>query len=319
MARFDPDPREVTGPTDQQLHGDQRLARLADRQHGVVARRQLGAIGLSPTMLRDRLERGRLVKLHRGVYAVGHRRLGPRGREVAALFAAGSGAVLSHRNAATLHDLRPGGHRDVDVTVAHQRRAQPGIRLHRAELPDEDVTRIERLPVTTLARTLVDIAATLPRDHVVKAMQEAERARRLDTRAVERVLQRTAHRNDGGHALMRDLLADLRAHETQLTRSKLENRFTALARDFALPRPRTNVHVHGREVDAWWPAAGIAVELDGWRDHGTRRAFQRDREKGNWLALRGVVLLRFTHDDLVRRPAHVAEQLRPALARAAAA
>lgn len=174
-SRSSSDPREVAGPTDQQLHGDLLLARLADRQHGVVARRQLGAIGLSPTMVRHRLERGQLVILHRGVYAVGHRRLGPRGHAVAALFAAGPGAVLSHRNAATLHNLRPGGHRDVDVTVERQRRGRPGICIHRAGLPADEVTQIDRLPVTTLARTLVDIAGTLPRDHVEKALHEADR------------------------------------------------------------------------------------------------------------------------------------------------
>jgi very-short-patch-repair endonuclease len=175
------------------------------------------------------------------------------------------------------------------------------------------VTRIDGLAVTTVARTLVDLADVVPRDQLAAAVQQAERLRSFDGRAVERVLARTRNRRGAGHAVLSALLAELRGTETQLTRSKLEIRFLALVDRHGLPRPRTNVHVHAREVDAWWPQAGLAVEADGWRDHGTRRAFQRDREKGNWLALRGVTLLRFTHDDVTRRPSQVAEQVAAAL------
>jgi very-short-patch-repair endonuclease len=198
--------------------------------------------------------------------------------------------------------------------VEQQRRPQTGIRIHRALLPPDEVTRIDGLAVTTVARTLVDLAGVVPSDHLAAAVQQAERLRSFDGRAIERVLARARNRRGNGHAALTALLAQLRGHELQLTRSTLEIRFAALVERHGLPRPRTNVHVHGREVDAWWPQARLAVEADGWRDHGTRVVFQRDREKGNWLALRGVTLLRFTHDDVTRRPAEVAEQLAKALA-----
>ncbi len=128
------------------------------------------------------------------------------------------------------------------------------------------------------------------------------------------MLARTRGRTGRGHAAMRAALADLRAGEIRLTRSQLEVLFARLVREHDLPRARLNVTLDGREVDAWWPDVGVAVELDSWRDHGTRRAFQRDREKGNLLTLRGVRLLRFTHRDVKERPALVAAQVRAALA-----
>ncbi|MDO8188193.1 type IV toxin-antitoxin system AbiEi family antitoxin domain-containing protein [Conexibacter sp. JD483] len=310
------EPREVTVDKRQQLHAapDAVLAELAERQCGVVSRRQLEAAGLTPSMLRVRLERGTLVKLNRGVYAVGHRRLNPRGVRIAALFAAGPGAVLSHRDAAGVHGIRPGNDRATDVTIEGKRVAPNGIRLHRAALPPDEVTRVDGLPLTTVERTLVDLAAMLPRDHLGKALHEADRQRLLDVPSIEAVMERTRGRTKTGHAAMRAALDDLRAGELQLTRSDMEIVFARLIRDHALPRARLNVWIDEREVDAWWPEAGVAVELDSWRDHGTRRAFQRDREKGNLLTLRGVRLLRFTHRDVVERAALVAAQVRAALA-----
>lgn len=119
-----------------------------------------------------------------------------------------------------------------------------------------------------------------------------------------------------GHAAMRAALAETRARAAHLTRSRLELRLLAIAERAALPSPRTNVwcHDHAFEVDAVWTSERIAVELDGWRDHRTRDAFHRDRRKANALTLDGWRVLRFTHDDLTRRPAQVAEQLRAALA-----
>ncbi len=235
-------------------------------------------------MLKSRIASGHLVRLNRGVYAVGHRRLNSRGIRIAALFAAGPGAALSHRDAAGLHGLRPANHTCTEITVAKQRAAPQGVRLHRAALPPTDVTRVDGLPVTTVERTLVDLAAVLAADHLAKALHEAERHRLLHLPSIEAVLARTRSRNGRGHAAMRAALADLRAHGVQLTRSELEVDFAALIREHGLPRARLNVTLDGREVDAWWPEAGVAVELDGWRDHGTRRAFQRDREKGNLLS-----------------------------------
>lgn len=264
-------------------------------------------------MVRDRLGRGTLHRLHRGVYAVGHRRLGRDGVLLAAVFAVGRGAALSHRDAAGLYAIRPANHRGIDVTVDAKRAAPEGVRLHRAALPSDEVTAIRGVPVTTLARTLVDLAGVLAPDHLRRALHEAERLHRVDVREIERALTRTRTRNGRGHAAMRAALDDVRAHGVEIVRSELELDFLDLARRHGLPRPRTNVIVHACEVDAWWSAQRVAVEADGWESHGTRRAFQRDREKGNRLALHGVLLLRFTHRDVHERPARVAAEVAAAL------
>lgn len=289
---------------------------MAEGQFGVVGGRQLAAVGVTRAMVRARLERGSLVRLHRGVYAVGHSRLRREGTAFAAVLAAGPGAVLSHRDAAGLHCIRPANHRLTDVTVDGQRRPLRGVRLHRAALPAEEVATVDGLPVTTLARTLVDLAAIVPQDHLTKALGEAERVHRVDVRAIERVLERTRGRPGRGHAAMRAALADVRAHGVQLTRSDLELLFASLVARHGLPRPRTNAHVHGVEVDAWWPAARLAVEIDSWAWHGSRHAFQRDRTKSNGLAVHGIRVLRFTDRDVADRPAEVAVQLAELLARA---
>ena len=275
-------------------------------------------MGLSPKQIEGRLRTGHLQRIHWGVYAVGHRRLSRNGLLLAAVFASGRGAVVSHRDAAGLHGIRPANHRDIDITVDAKRRAPEGTKLHRAALPPEEVTELAGIPATTLARTLVDLADVVPPDHLRRALHEAERIHRNDVREIERIMARTRTRNGTGHAVLRAALADGRAHGLTILRSELEGAFLALCERAGLPRPRTNAIVAGVEVDAWWPAARVAVEADGWQSHGTRRAFQRDREKGNRLALHGVVLLRFTHHDVTRRPERVAGEVAAALAGRAA-
>jgi len=293
---------------------DATIAELAFRQHGVVSRAQLIGAGLTAKQIERWLSTGRLHRLHRGVYAVGHRRLSRRGRLIAAVLAAGRGAVVSHRDAAGLYGIRPANHRLIDLTADAKRRAPDGARLHRAALPPDEVSDSGGIPVTTLARTLVDLAGVVPQDHLRRALHEAERLHRVDAREIVRVLERTRTRPGGSHAALQAALADVRAHGATLLRSELEAAFLALVERHGLPRPATNVHVHGCEVDAWWPQRRVAVELDGWQSHGTRRAFQRDREKGNRLALHGVTLLRFTHRDVTSRPERVAAEVRSLLA-----
>lgn len=222
---------------------------------------------------------------------------------------------MSHRDAAGLYGIRPANHRLIDVTAEQKRRAPAGTTLHRALLPPSEVTTIHGIPVTTLARTLVDLAGTVPEDHLRRALHEAERVHRNDVREIERIMERTRTRNGTGHAALRAALADARAHGPRRTRSDLEEIFYGLTERFGIPRPRMNVVVRGCEVDAWWAAEQIAVEIDSWQSHGTRKAFQRDREKGNHLALHGILLLRFTHRDITRHPDRVAREVAAALSR----
>lgn len=299
-------------------HPDARLAELAAGQHGVVARRQLLAAGLTSSMIRTRAASGRLIRLHQGVYAVGHAHLTRDGHWMAAVLAAGPGALLSHRDAAALHGLRPpGNHRRTHVTTPARAASTPKLQLHRATTLDagRDATMVAGIPVTSVARTLVDLAGVVPQDLLVKALEEAERQRILDVRAIEDVMRRTSARHGRGHAAMRAALDRLATTTTQLTRSALEDAFLRLLAAHGLPRPSTNMWIGDMEVDACWPDRRVAAELDGGRAHMTRSAFARDRERSNALQTRGWIALRFTHGQVVHEPAAVARTVADALAR----
>jgi very-short-patch-repair endonuclease len=298
-------------------HPDRALAALAARQHGVVARWQLAATGVTLSMLKSRIARGQLIRLHRGVYAVGHDRLRREGQWMAAVLAVGDGAVLSHRDAAALHGLRqPGDHARWEVTTTGRTGSTTLIRVFRATaLAAADVTTVDGIPATSVARTLVDLASAVPAAQLRRALDEAERLRCVDLAEIEDALERTQCRNGPGHRTMRRALQELRTTTVSLTRSELEDRFLALLDARALPRPRMNGSIDGMEVDAAWPERGLIVELDGWAFHRTRRAFQQDRERANALTAAGWTVLRFTHGDVVERPAAMAGQVARALAR----
>ncbi len=296
---------------DPQNDTDRVIGALAARQWGVVSRGQLLDAGLSPTEVRDRMRAGRLLRLHRGVYAVGHARLRREGHWLAAVLAVGSGAVLSHRDAAGLHDLRPANHARTDVTTTRQPRLIEGIAVHRTRsLDPKDTTTIRGIPVTTVARTLVDLAGVVPHDHLTSAIKEAERRRTFDLRLVEAALARTSGRRGPGHRALREAIAECAAFERDHTRSSLEDAFLRLLRDRGLPFPATNATIEGFEIDAVWRAQRIAVELDGWQDHGTRRAFERDRERDAALTAAGWRVVRFTRRQVTQGPDRVAETLR---------
>lgn len=293
------------------MHTDRVIAALTARQWGVAARAQLLEAGLSTTVVRDRVRAGRLIRLHRGVYAVGHARLRREGHWLAAVLAVGHDAVLSHRDAAGLHGLRPANHVRTDVTTTRQPRAIDGIAIHRTRALDaEDLTELSGIPVTTVARTLVDLAGRVPHDHLAKAIKEAERQRTLDLRQVEAAMARTRGRRGPGHRALRAAIAECAAFAHHDTRSPLEDAFLRLLRDRGLPLPATNAHIEGFEVDAVWRAAKLAVELDGWTDHQTRRAFERDRERDAALTAAGWRVVRFTHRQVTGRPDLVAQTLR---------
>jgi len=296
-------------------HPDELLRELAARQHGVVARRQLLAAGLTARMIERRAAGRQLVTLHRGVYAVGHARLRREGHWLAAVLAAGPGALLSHRDAAALHGLRPPGDRQrIEVTTTGRATSTPRIDVHATSTLDaRDKATVAGIPTTSIARTLVDLAAVVTPRELRKALAEAER-RRLDVTGIERAMAATVRRNGRGHAELRRALDELRTIGAPVTRSELEDRFLALLDAHDLPRPATNASVEGMEVDACWPDRRVAVELDGWRDHGTRRAFQEDRQRGNDLTAAGWMLLRFTWADVTHGADGTVERMRRALA-----
>lgn len=286
------------------------IGKLAAEQHGVVSRGQLLDTGVSEKAMKLRVRSGHLLRLHRGVYAVGHARLRREGTWLAAVLAY-PGAVLSHRDAAALHGLRPGNHRLVDVTGRNARASQPGIRFHRtATLDAEDVTTVHGIPVTTVARTLVDLAGTVPRDHLARAVKEAERRNVFDLRAVDATLARTKGRRGPGHRALREAIAEYVALGLSASDSALEDAFLRLTRRVGLSLPATNVLVEGFRVDAVWRTHRIAVELDGWQHHHDRGAFERDRERDATLTAAGWRVVRFTYRQVVDRPDSVTQTLR---------
>jgi very-short-patch-repair endonuclease len=290
---------------------DLEIAARADRQHGIVDRAELLALGLSGAAIGRRVRSGRLRPMHRGVYAVGHRALRPAAYWLAAVRASGPRAVLSHVAAADLWGLRASAATAINVTVPSTagRRGRKGIRLHRhaALLPEETTIR-DAIPVTTPARTLLDLAATLPRRAVERAADQAEVLRLFDLAALDATIE--AHRGRPGAPLLRAVLEEHYAGTT-VTRSELEERFLRLCDQSGIERPRVNARIEGLEVDFHWPARDLVVEVDGYRYHGTRTAFERDRARDATLVAAGLRVLRFSHRQLTTRPAEVVRALQP--------
>ncbi len=295
VGRFLPGVRELDRPRAR----DVGLAALAEAQFGVVTSAQLVALGFSSSAISRMVGSGRLVPLYRGVYAVGHAQLLARGRWLAAVLACGEGAALSHTKSASLSDLRNCERSLVDVTVAGRTRSgQRGIRLHRVRhLHPDDVTEIDGIRVTTIARTLLDLCDVLPAIQVRRAFEKAERMDRLDYRALRLVAER-AH----GRRALKVFLPLIAEDHSPAARAKsdLEARFLDFVRERDLPTPAVNSLVGGHEVDAHWSGTKLVVELDSWEFHRNKRSFHADRRK--WLHLRsqGFDVLVVT-DPILRR------------------
>jgi very-short-patch-repair endonuclease len=251
----------------------QRIAAIADRQHGVVTVAQLFGAGLSETAVQRAVEAGRLHRLHRGVYAVGHRSLSWRGRWLAAVLAAGEGAVVSHGSAAALWEyLRPiRGPVHVIVPAAVRRKSRPGLQIHRSRtLTARDVTRRHGIAVTSPARTIEDVRGTVEPYLFRRALRQAELA---------------------GHQVPH-------LSAVKRTRSDLELLFLTLCDDHGLPRPLVNRRVAGHRVDFFWPDQRLAVETDSWDYHRGSVAFEDDHDRDLELRARGITTRRYTGDQL---------------------
>jgi very-short-patch-repair endonuclease/predicted transcriptional regulator of viral defense system len=289
---------------------DAAVAALAGEQHGVVARRQLRALGLSVDAIDRRVRLGRLHVLHHGVYAVGHRSLTRYGRWMAAVLAGDVGAVLSHRSAAALWGVRDTARLDIEITAPRER-DRPGIQAHRTQLPADEVTTHRGIPVTTPARTLLDLAAVLDGHRLARAAERAEVLRLTSPTSLAALVARYPRR-PGTPALKR-LIDDHRIQPT-ITRSKLERRFLTLLDANDLPRPLTNTPIDRYEADFAWPAHHLVVELDGYETHGTRHAFERDRARDRALQAQGWRVVRVTWRQLHDDRAAIAAELRALLA-----
>jgi very-short-patch-repair endonuclease len=270
---------------------DEAIAELAERQHGVVARSQLRALGLGRGAIAARLRTKRLHRMHRGVYAVGHRRVSRLGWWLAAVLACGPDAVLSHRCAAALWGILEGWPVTVDISAPRRLAPRAGMRIREAAIAADERTVHAGIPVTTVARTLLDLAAVLQPHELDRVLERAEAMRLSDRTPLVALIERH-HRRRGTKNLKGAVKEGLRP---AVTRSELERRFLSFIDKAQLPRPQTNrwLQIGGEwlEVDCVWPAQRVIVELDSRAYHQTTAAFERDRKRdraqaAGWRVLR---------------------------------
>lgn len=295
--------------------GDAEVARLAEGQHGVVARRQLVGLGLNERAVDHRVAVGRLHPIGLGVYAVGHRRISQLGRWMAAVLSSGPHAVLSHRSAAALWGIRRPTEGAIDVTIRRRSRSSGQIRRHVVALPDDEVTVHEGIPVSTVPRTVLDLAAGSSIDEVEVAIRQVEFLRLYDRLSLPDLITRYPGRR--GVARVRAALTRIEALPVGRVRSPLESKFLPFLRRYRLPRPRLNdwIIVGGRrfQVDCHWSGTGQVVELDGWQAHGTRTAFRQDRTRDRVLRTAGYAVTRISWRQLDDEPEAIASDLRQLL------
>jgi very-short-patch-repair endonuclease len=278
----------------------------------VVARRQLQELGLKKDAIQHRIASGRLHPLHVGVYAVGHRLVSREGRWMAAVLASGPGAVLSHWSAAALWMIRPNSRSIIDLTTPQKSRSWKGIRRHHSPLPADEVTIHEGIPVTSVPRTIFDLAATEPEDVVESLLREAEYLELRDRLSLRDLVERYP----GKRGVRKAQVALKRLEEDPAGRRRrgLEERFAPFLRHHRLPLPRFNdwivLGTKRYQVDCHWPGTNQIVELDGWKGHGTRSAFREDRARDRALRVAGYSVTRLTWNQLDDEPEAVSADLR---------
>lgn len=285
---------------------DVELAELAARQRGLVTRSQLAELGVRDSAVAARVRAGRLHRILRGVYAVGHPGLTFEARCLAATLAGGPEAALSHRAATALWGLLPPSPEPFDVTTTQRGRdGAKGIVLHRSRHPPEATTH-QGIRVTTIPRTLLDLAATTARRDLERAIREAQAQRLVARDTLLSVVDH--HTGRPGALALRTAVG-----RGEVTRSTLERCFLALIESAGIPRPEVNARVAGLEVDFLWRHHGLVVETDGFASHATHHGFERDREREAALARAGLRMQRFSWRQVTEWPRQVTATLRALL------
>jgi Transcriptional regulator, AbiEi antitoxin len=276
------------------------VARLAVRSHGVVTRAQLLAAGITPEEIRQRMHRGALIRVHRGVYRVGHRAPSVEATYLAAVWACGDDAVLSGRAAAHLWGILKGAAPAPEVTTRSERRVQ-GVTTHRARRIETTTHRA--IPITTVPRTLVDLAGHLPLDALARACHEAGVKHRTTPKQVEAVLAKRPRARGAG--ALRAVLSG----EARVALSWLERAFLQRLEEAGLPLPQTNTKAGTLRVDCRWPDRRLTVELDSYRYHHSRHAWELDRRREREAHARGDEFRRYTYGDVVEQPRQMLVEL----------
>jgi predicted transcriptional regulator of viral defense system len=288
---------------------------LAMAQHGVIALYQLRELGLTDDAVQKRCATGRLHRIHRGVYSLVPRELLKReGLYMSAVLACGPGAVLSHRSAAHLHGLRNYGYHRIDVTIPKRsQRTHSGVAVHTSTtFTSADVTVVNAIPTTTIARTLFDIGEPLTARQLERAFDQADAMQSLDLNEIRDQLARNPNRRAA--KAVKHLLKTHYIGSTP-TENEFEDAFLALTRSLKLPDPTPQFYIDPGDgeppirADFAWPDRKIVVETDGRRTHGTRRAFEADRRRDQRLIAAGWRVIRTTWRQLKYRP----HELRPIL------
>ena len=288
---------------------DQIIGRIASRAHGVVSRVELLAAGITVDQIAERVRRGALMRVHRGVYRVGHWAPSVEADYTAAVKACGKGAVLCGYAAAWIWGLVKGHPPSPEVSAPTERHI-PGVLTHHCRrLPGAHRGRRRGIPVTSVPRTLVDLAGSVNADDLARACHEAGVRYEITPRQVEAVLARRP--NAPGARMLRQVIhGDIR-----VTLSRLESRFLERLREEGLPLPVTNRPVGGRRVDCRWPGHHLTVELDSYRFHNSRHSWKQDRERERDAYARGDEFRRYTWDDVFKTPEQMLDELRGLLLR----
>jgi very-short-patch-repair endonuclease len=284
-----------------------------------VGRKELAGLGVADRAIVVRLRTGRLHRVHAGVYAVGHDSISREGRWLAAVLASGVHAVLSHWSAAALWAIRPNSRTVVDVTAPGKSRSWDGVKRHHKALPPDETTSVDHIPVTTVPRTILDLAATQSVELVSALLREAEYRQLHDRLSLWDLVNRYPGRR--GVRRVRTALELLAQEPVGPLRSRLEEDFASFLRRHHLPLPRFNdwivLGARRYQVDCHWPGSGRIVELDGWRSHGTRSAFQADRTRDRALHAAGYSVSRVTWHQVRNEPEALASDLRALLTKPA--
>jgi very-short-patch-repair endonuclease len=283
-----------------------RLGDLAHRQHGVVSIRQLRWLGYSHSSVEKAVAGGRWHRLHQGVYAVGHTNLSLHGRCLAAVLASGPNSLLSHYSAGWLLGLISTRPVPIHVTTPLPRKRRGAVRIHHSRtLIDDDRALEEGIPVTSVARTALDLAAILRFRNLRRLIRRSEELRIFNLADFRSVLTRNQ-----GHRGAAPLSRALAIYEPpRFTRSELEREFVALAQKTGLPSFATNVNAAGYELDVYWPELRFGVELDVYATHGAHEPFEEDRRRDEDLKLAGIEVNRVTGRRFECEPRKVMERV----------
>jgi very-short-patch-repair endonuclease len=288
---------------------ERTIERLATRSYGIVTRRELLEAGVTKAEIEHRVANGALLREHHGVFRVGHRAPNIEATFMAAVRAGGRGALLCGCAAAHLYGLIKGPAPQPEILALGKRRVRRVRALQTRSIDPRDATRFRGIPITTVRRTLVDLAAALDGEALGRACHEAGIRYGTTPAEIRGVLERRP--NSRGAAKLRKIIDG----DERITLSRLERRFVELLRAAGLPLPSTNKRAGGRRVDCRWPHARLTVELDGYRYHHSRYAWERDRRREREARARGDEFRRYTWGDVYEEPAATIAELRGLLTR----